>query len=154
MELVINKLLEKYGNTIPVHQLFGWDRTEVTKSTGWEAYLQQKTGVRGNNWLTYKAYLLLDEAQVSYWDSELWTNLFKKIRPIVDHLFIILFSSYGSTGSGFKGFEEHLNMPMTFSSGQQISLRPEESIDADQPIYIRSVGGSKLHTCRAVGLLL
>jgi len=155
LELVVNKLLKKtYGNTLPVHPVFGWDREDVTKATGWEAYLQKKTGIHGNTWLTYKAYLLLDEAQVSYWDSELWTNFFKKIRPLVDHPFIILFSSYGSTGSGFKGFEEHLNTPMVFSSGQQISLRPEESIDADQPIYIRSIEGSKLHTCRAVGLLL
>jgi hypothetical protein len=41
---------------------------------------------------------------------------------------------------------------MSFASGQQISLRPDESIDTDLPIYIRSVGG--LHTCRPVGLLL
>lgn len=40
---------------------------------------------------------------------------------------------------------------MTFASGQQVSLRPDESIDANQPIYL---GGSELHTCRPVGLLL
>ena len=74
---------------------------------------RQEIGFRGDNWLTYRAYLLLDEAQVSYWDGELWFNLFKRIQSIeyygskpiiicvickkirVSHPFVILFSSYG-----------------------------------------------------------
>jgi hypothetical protein len=79
---VFNELLETYGTTIPIHTLVGWDRKAVKEATGWKAYLQQETGVRGDNWLTYRAYLLLDEAQVSYWDGGLWSNLFKRIQSI------------------------------------------------------------------------
>ena len=66
MELVFNKLLETYGNMIPIHTLVGQDRKAVKEVTGWKAYLQQETGVRGK-----LQGLLLDEAQVSYWDGEL-----------------------------------------------------------------------------------
>jgi hypothetical protein len=33
-------------------------------------------------------------------------------------------------------------------------LRPDESIDRDLPILIRSDGSTETHTCRPVGLLL
>jgi hypothetical protein len=71
MQLVANKLLEKYGQTTPIHTLCGWNREQVSRATGWNAYLKQETGVRGVDWPTYPAYLLLDEAQQSYWDDQL-----------------------------------------------------------------------------------
>lgn len=129
MNLMVNKLLEKYGQTIPIHVLSGWDRKTVRSATGWAVHLEQETGVHGRNWLTYPAYLLLDEAQQSYWDDELWADLFKRIEPGTSP-FIVLFMLYGSPHRGFVGFdgEEHIKTPMVFGAEQQISLRPEESI--------------------------
>jgi hypothetical protein len=60
-------------------------------------YLKECTGVFGSAWNSYLAYLLLDEAQQSYWDEKLWSVFFKSIRandptcPCV-----VVFASYGS----------------------------------------------------------
>jgi hypothetical protein len=128
MQLVANKLLGKYGQTTPIYTLSGWNKNEVKEATGWNAYLKQETGVSGDKWPTYPAYLLLDEAQQSYWDDQLWADLFKAIEPVLGGSpFIILFSSYGSPGQGFVGYDEkYIATPMVFAAEQQISLRPDE----------------------------
>jgi hypothetical protein len=154
MQLVANKLLGKYGQTTPIYTLSGWNKNEVKEATGWNAYLKQETGVSGDRWPTYPAYLLLDEAQQSYWDDRLWADLFKAIQPGVGP-FVILFSSYGSPNRGFAGFDEqYIKTPMVFAAEQQISLRPDESIGGYLPILIRSSESTEFHTCRPVGLLL
>jgi len=71
MKLVANKLIERYGHATSIHTWTGWNEGKVTKANGWNEYLRQLTGVRGDDWLTYPAYLLLDEAQQSYWDDAL-----------------------------------------------------------------------------------
>jgi len=155
MQLVANKLLEKYGQTTPIHTLSGWNKDEVKEATGWNAYLKQETGVDGEKWPTNPAYLLLDEAQQSYWNDQLWADLFKAIQPAVGNPFVILFSSYGSPNRGFAGFEEvHIKTPMVFADGQQISLRPDESIGHYPPSRMWSSESTEYHTCRPVGLLL
>ena len=147
MNLVVNKLLEKYGQTTPIHALSGWDKEMVRSATGWSAYLKRETGIHGNRWLTYPAYLLLDEAQQSYWDGELWADLFKRVEPGTSP-FIILFLSYGSPHRGFAGYdgEKHIKTPMIFGAEQQISLRPDENIE--------DYGPDSLLTWSPVGLLL
>jgi hypothetical protein len=155
MRLVANKLLKMYSRESPIYILYGWDMEKISK-VGWNAYLYQETGVSGNDWLTHRAYLLLDEAQESYGDSELWAAFFKSIERYVDAPFVILFSSYGSPGRGFEGFggQEHIKTPMVFAPKQQISLRPEKDFDDNLPIFIQSGKSTELHTCRPVGLLL
>ncbi|KAL4936667.1 hypothetical protein BDV06DRAFT_216484 [Aspergillus oleicola] len=144
MNLVANTLLERHGQATPIHSLTGWD-TRISKS-GWAAHLEQETGVHGRSWITYPAYLLLDEAQQSYWDHELWADLFKRIEPGTSP-FIILFMSYGLPHRGFPGFdeEEHVQTPVVFATEQQISLQPEERFET------HSLG---LLPWRPVGLLL
>jgi hypothetical protein len=155
MQLVANKLFRKYGQTTPIHTFSGWNENVVKGATGWKAYLKQETGVDGNKWRTYPAYLLLDEAQQSYWDDQLWADLFKAIQPVVGSPFVILFSSYGSPNSGFTGFDEkYIKTPMVFAAEQQISLRPDESISDYLPIPIRPSESIKYHTYTPVGLLL
>jgi hypothetical protein len=151
MELMTNKLLEIYGHERPIHILYGWNQKKVQQAAGWNAYLKQETGVRGDHWRSYPAYLLLDEAQQSYWDDELWGALFKSIRPFVGYPFVILFSSYGSPGRGYEGFDgqKHHKTPMVFAAEQQIAMRPDESINPNLPISIQSGESS-----RPVGLLL
>ncbi|KAB8210275.1 hypothetical protein BDV34DRAFT_209676 [Aspergillus parasiticus] len=114
MKLMVNKLLEKHGPTTPIHVLTGWDKQEVCSAASWARYLEQKTGCHGRNWLSNPAYLLLDESQQTYWDSELWTVLFKSVEPGWS-VFIVLFMSYGSPAA-----------PMNFANKQEILLRPEE----------------------------
>ncbi|EIT74185.1 hypothetical protein F9C07_1849091 [Aspergillus flavus] len=127
MTLVANELLIRYGKKKPIYSLPGWGTSDTR--IGWATYLEQETGVHGRKWLTYPAYLLLDEAQQSLWDENLWTDLFKRLEPVTGP-FIILFMSYGSPHRGFVGFggEEHARTPINFAPEQQISLQPEESI--------------------------
>ena len=155
MQLVANKLLQMHGHEPPVHILTGWDKEEV-RAAGWNAYLEKQTGVCGYGWLTHQAYLLLDEAQESYWDGELWAALFKSIQRAVRNPFVILFLSYGSPDRGYAGFdgEKHITTPMVFAPEQQISLRPEKDFDNNPQIFIQSGKSAKLHTCRPAGLLL
>ncbi|KAB8228966.1 uncharacterized protein BDW43DRAFT_322502 [Aspergillus alliaceus] len=134
----------RYGQATPIHSLTGWD-PKISK-IGWAAHLEQETGVHGRSWINYRAYLLLDEAQQSYWDHEIWADFFKRIEPGTSP-FIILFMSYGSPHRGFSGFgkEEHVQTLMVFAAEQQISLRPAEGVET------HSLG---LLPWRPVGLLL
>jgi len=156
MELVANKLLKTYGHEFPIHVVNGWNKEEVRSATGWNEYLKQETGVYGENWCNYPAYLLLDEAQQSYWDDKLWAAFFKAIEPHRDAPFVILFSSYGSPNTGFAslGGKEHRKTPMNFATEQQISMRPVESIEDNGRILTQSGKTTKWHICRPVGLLL
>jgi len=155
MELVANKLLKTYGHEFPIHVVNGWDENRVGK-VGWNKYLKQLTGVYGDDWRNYPAYLLLDEAQQSYWDDELWAAFFKSIMPIPGAPFVILFSSYGSPNTGFAslGGQKHRKTPMNFATEQQISMRPMESIEDNERILTQSGKTTKWHICRPVGLLL
>jgi hypothetical protein len=147
MNLVANKLFEKYGQTTPIYTLSGWKLETVCSTTGWSAYLKQETGIEGDRWLTYPAYLLLDEAQQSYWDDQLWADLFKRVEPGAGP-FIILFCSYGSPHRGYAGYdkEKFIKTPMDFGAEQQISLRPDENIE--------DYGPDSLLKWSPVGLLL
>ncbi|PYI09961.1 hypothetical protein BO78DRAFT_435397 [Aspergillus sclerotiicarbonarius CBS 121057] len=147
MRLLANKLLEDYGQTTPIYVFSGWDSKEVHRAGGWAAYLKQMTGVRGQDWSAYHAYLLLDEAQQSFWNDELWADLFKSIEPWSSP-FIVLFMSYGSPNRGCVGIDEqaHIKTPMTFGSGQCISLRPSKDVG--------DTGLGRMRFWKPVGLLL
>ncbi|KAL2832480.1 hypothetical protein BDW59DRAFT_169350 [Aspergillus cavernicola] len=129
MNLTVNKLLEYYPAT-PIYRISGWERESVCNANGWAAHLEAQTGIHGHQLLTHRAYLLLDEAQESYWDGELWADLFKAVEP-ASQVHIILFMSYGSPTRGFNGFSQkkYVKTPMIFSMDQQISLKPDENIE-------------------------
>ncbi|KAL3468252.1 hypothetical protein BJX64DRAFT_247158 [Aspergillus heterothallicus] len=130
MNLMVNKLLKSDPAT-PVYVLSGWDIKSVRSANGWAAYLQAQTGIHGRQWLTHRGFLLVDEAQESYWDGELWADLFKAVEP-ASQVYIILFMSYGSPTRGFNGFEQekYIKTPMIFSAEQQISLKPDENVES------------------------
>ncbi|KAE8331527.1 hypothetical protein BDV39DRAFT_189902 [Aspergillus sergii] len=119
MKLMVNKLLEMHGPTKPIHVLTGWDKQEVCGAPGWARYLEQKIGFDGQDWLANPAYLILDEAQQTYWDSELWASFFKSAGPGYS-VFIVLFMSYAH--------QLYSSVPMHFGPDQEIFLRPERSI--------------------------
>jgi hypothetical protein len=79
MHLLANELFTLYGQSPPTYTLTGWEPKKVQEAGGWAHYLEQTTGVNGDDWLNHNAYLLIDEAQQSYWDvNGLW-DFFKSI---------------------------------------------------------------------------
>ncbi|CEN62326.1 hypothetical protein ASPCAL08963 [Aspergillus calidoustus] len=89
MRLLANVLL---AHTKPVHVITGWPQDGI--QGGWENYLISQTGYNGNYWLSYEAYLLLDEAQHTYWDQDFHERFFAKIQPESAPC-VILFASHG-----------------------------------------------------------
>ena len=134
MNIVVNQLFENHGKERPIYVLTDWNERIIRGQGGWDAYLEQETGVHGDQWLTYSAYLVIDEAQESYWDGALWADLFKRIE-LDSSPYILLFTSYGSPGRGFVGFneEKHRKIPLIFAPEQQISLRADENVRGYNP---------------------
>jgi len=67
--------LQALGGVCKAYRLFLGGRQRLQKhmagpvgNTGWAHYLEQTTGVGGDHWLNAYLYLLIDEAQQSYWD--------------------------------------------------------------------------------------
>lgn len=64
----------------PLYVLHGWPENEVKKAGGWSAYFKNCTGVEGEKWETEPSTLLIDEAQCSYWDLDVWSAFFKTVH--------------------------------------------------------------------------
>lgn len=63
------------------------------------------TGSKGAKRSNNRAWLLLDEAQESYWDDSPWLSFFRQSDKICLELrqfLVVLFIAYGSTGQGIK----------------------------------------------------
>lgn len=125
MSLIINSLLEKHAEEMPIHTITGWNKADVRHAGGWQRHLSLVTGVHGWSWLSYRAFLLIDEAQETYWDDELWAAFFKSVEP-GSNPYIILFTSYcvPNTGSPYLYERKYVTVPMSFAAEQQISLLP------------------------------
>lgn len=67
---------------------------------------------------------IFDEAQLSYWDLDLWTGFFKEIRGDTPDRWAIAFASYGSASSRFK----IQGSPIWLNDLQRVTLR---AIDHD-----------------------
>jgi predicted AAA+ superfamily ATPase len=88
MRLLANVLLR----TRPVYVITGWPQDGI--QGGWEDYLIRQTGYNGNYWLSYRAYLLLDEAHQTFWDRHFYKEFLAKIQPKSEPC-VILFASHG-----------------------------------------------------------
>lgn len=99
----------------------------MNASGGWETYLELRTGVSGLGWPSREAYLLIDEAQQSYWDSGLWIGLFKAIARRGQGPRMITFSSFGSPTGGYQGIDRtrgrFFQTPMVVGAAQKISMQ-------------------------------
>ena len=71
MNIVVNQLFESSWQRKAYLCLTDWNERIIRGQGGWDAYLEQETGVHGDQWLTYSAYLVIDEAKESYWDGAL-----------------------------------------------------------------------------------
>ncbi|RDW76434.1 uncharacterized protein DSM5745_06426 [Aspergillus mulundensis] len=94
MHLMVNTLLKKYDDTLPIHTITGWNMDVVTDAGGWNPYLKTVTGVAGNDWHTNTAFLLIDEAHQLYGDLLIWADFFGRICSSSSSR-IVLFTSYG-----------------------------------------------------------
>ena len=74
-------------------RLNSWGTTKVWNMGGWEAFLRAKGWQQGR-----KPFFIIDEAQMSYGDIDLWVGFFKELPSFKDQ-FAIAFASYGSPNS-------------------------------------------------------
>ncbi|RAH75635.1 uncharacterized protein BO66DRAFT_445672 [Aspergillus aculeatinus CBS 121060] len=127
MKLLANELLERYPDT-PLYVLSGWPERQVSAAGGWIRYFEKQLNVRGDELEAYPCFILFDEAQESYWDTDLWAQLFKSIEKTVSVHFV-LFTCYGAGMThGGGGQTLPTPTPINFQLHQQVSLRPEEGI--------------------------
>ena len=108
-----------------VFYIDGWKRDDVERAGGWSRYLESRTGVKGTNWNQHRAWLLLDEAQQSCWDEDLFSGFFKSIEIHDKHsAYVILFASYGSAGHALEKSQGkgHFRTPMHFPPEQVIGF--------------------------------
>ncbi|EED14119.1 aldo-keto reductase, putative [Talaromyces stipitatus ATCC 10500] len=80
--------------------------------------------------------IILDEAQGSYEDDELWNQIIKDIRGKIRHeIKLCLFASYGSPSTGLPYNMRNYIRPVDFAPEQCISLTP--SVEQGSPPIVR-----------------
>jgi hypothetical protein len=127
MNLTVNALLKKYGKTMPIHTITGWNEEDVRRARHWEQYLYLVTGVQGYDWNSYPAFLLIDEAQQSYWDQVLWSAFFKSIEwRAYPHIILFTSCCLPDTSSPDIYDNPYSVVPMSFGPEAQISMCPGE----------------------------
>ncbi|KAK7683072.1 hypothetical protein QCA50_013745 [Cerrena zonata] len=67
-------------------------------------------------------WVLMDEAQETYWDVELWTDF---RNPRGQQVYFVLFAAYGTTWSE----DTHLSDPMYIAEDSRVSLEPTKLVD-------------------------
>ncbi|KAL2802570.1 hypothetical protein BJX63DRAFT_106959 [Aspergillus granulosus] len=129
MNLMIKHLLKESEGCALIYNLLGWERDIVRNAGGWKKYLKEQTGVDGSRWTGHSSYLFIDEAQQTYWDTELWAGLFRTISP-GSKCRVLLLTSYGSPNKGLEGFDNAIfqKTPMIFEPEQQIALYPDYTV--------------------------
>jgi hypothetical protein len=104
----------------------GWSRqTIIGRFKNAEGYLQALTGCTIPELLSgkKKIVLLFHEAQDSYWDLQLWIELFKSVDQTTGP-FIALFTSFGFAGHDpiGPGNKDHNQVPLHFGNNQLVCL--------------------------------
>jgi len=90
-----------------------WPIDEVEESGGYYAYLQLVKGwERGTN-----TVFIFDEAQITYWDQQLWRDFFRVLGDY-NNLRAIAFASYGDPTSRFFIGES----PILITKRQRVTL--------------------------------
>ena len=116
--------------TTDVISISGWPTKEVVAMGDWKRQLKRRGWVEKN-----ETVFILDEAQTSYGDSDLWNNFFKSIHDY-PHCRVIIFASYGSPTTRFiiRG------TPIFIPDRQRVTLRPiqhEDNLSAAGLLFTR-----------------
>jgi hypothetical protein len=123
---------------------FSWQQPELFEKKGiygalYYQLLNFHTGrpIDEDDWLRMRDMLLIiDEAQMAYQYTDLWTQFIKRIASDGDEgRYVILFSSYGSPAEvplvhGFIG-----SPSMELSADQRISIRPLSDNNKEISLY-------------------
>ena|ERR1700722_12343237 len=105
---------------------------ESTIGSRGATYLRDMLSINAND----GSVIILDEAQLSYWDKSLWATFFK---PICDGQWqnrVAIFTSYGSATSSSHEKRENdvVPTPMVIPLVKKITLRPVEHLDGIPPV--------------------
>ncbi|KAG8767028.1 hypothetical protein FRC15_005954 [Serendipita sp. 397] len=118
--LLINYIRQKEG--LEALYIASWPKYD----TDWFDQLSAK------GWKEEGDILVIDEAQMTYWDKTLWNELFKSIQTGHPHR-VILFSSYGSATGESKQNSPCIDVTpsaeMVISPVQLVNLRPIDHND-------------------------
>jgi len=119
LALLLGRYIKRLQPKVSVIWVDGW-RDRETRS--WSSYLRSKGWKSGD-----ETVFIFDEAQETYWDTNLWNMFFKSIH---DYCYTaIVFASYGSpTSTGVK------NTSMVIT--QRVTLSPTDDEDGLPPIGI------------------
>jgi len=82
--------------------------------------------------ITEKTYILFDNGQDTYWDTELWENFFKDHQQRRNGYRIVLFCSYGSAGKRILDYQH--GTPGVVRPTARISLRPNTILSDHEPV--------------------
>ena len=82
--------------------------------------------------ITEKTYILLDNGQDTYWDTELWENFFKDHQQRPNGYRIVLFCSYGIAGKRMVDYPH--GTPSVARPTARISLRPKTILSDYEPV--------------------
>jgi hypothetical protein len=74
-----------------------WLVNEVKLEGGFVAYLEEVKGWK----IRAKTVFIFDNAQVTYWDEQLWRDFFRVLGNDYSHLRAIAFASYGTPACRF-----------------------------------------------------
>ena len=98
----------------------GWPEEDVKRGGGAYKYLLEQGWKAGA-----KTVFIFDEAQLSYWDGQLWNSFFKDLSRHTPDRWTIIFASYGNPSSRFqiKG------TPIQLLDKQRVSLRAIDHSD-------------------------
>ncbi|RPB18160.1 hypothetical protein L211DRAFT_815718 [Terfezia boudieri ATCC MYA-4762] len=119
------KLLYYYIDTLDdgpsVFRINGWAQGRVAESKGWANHISRETEGLDVRDASVAYVILLDEAQSTYWDDQLWSEFVKELSQgswNAKHHYLVMFSSYGSVSLPDAITPPHI------TAHQLVSLRP------------------------------
>ena len=121
-----------------------WRKNDVEGHGGYFRHLRHK------EWTKVSVF---DEAQMTYWNGELWLSLFKDLADYKT-LQAILFASYGNPTSRVG---ENSRIPILLQDEQQVTLkaiRHNDHLPAIGHLFTRDELGELISALRGAGILL
>ncbi|KAF8461628.1 hypothetical protein BDZ91DRAFT_850990 [Kalaharituber pfeilii] len=137
--LLYYHIRDVHGDRFPVFRVNCWNkRPRPGESTpSWRNYILEQTDEELDVATPPGPYaLLIDEAQMSYWDTQFWVEYIKETAQgppdVGSDAHVVLFSSYGSAAAG--GYpESHEATPPFLAPGQTVGFVPNLKDDGWGP---------------------